>query len=94
LIRPVIEIKPIERNALGADGDDDQVLPYLPIESIAVHAQVVGRISKSHEPRQMPKCPSMNRIVSWAGHATRVGKGRFVSNTQAFENVGFLQQHR
>jgi hypothetical protein len=45
LIRPVIQIKAIERNALFADRDDNQVGSNQSIKSVAIHAQVIWRIT-------------------------------------------------
>jgi hypothetical protein len=45
MVRPVIQIKPVERNALLADRDDNQVGSDQPIKSVAIHAQVIRRIT-------------------------------------------------
>jgi hypothetical protein len=45
LIRPVIQIKPIKGDALLADRDDNQVGSDQPIKSVAIHAQVIRRIT-------------------------------------------------
>jgi len=93
LIRPVIEIKPIKGDALLAYRNYDELRADRPIEPIAVHAQVVGRITKTDESRQVPKYLSMNRLGNRAGHATRVGRHANVSNLQGPEMVGFPKNH-
>ncbi len=90
MIRPVIEIKPVESNALLAYRNYDDVRADGPIEPITVHAQIVGRITKTDESRQVPKYLSMNRLGNRAGHATRVGRDAYVSNLQCAEGAGFL----
>jgi hypothetical protein len=93
LIRPVIEIKPVECDALLADGDYDEVRTNRPVEPIAIHSQVIGCIAQPDESRQVPKYSSMNRVGNRAGHATRVGMSAILSNAQALEDVGFSQLH-
>jgi hypothetical protein len=93
LIRPVIQIKPVERDALFANGDYDEVRTNRPVEPIAIHSQVIGCIAQANESRQVPKYPSMNRVGNRAGHATRVGRHANVSNLQGPEMVGFPKNH-
>ncbi len=90
MIRPVIEIKPVKGDTLLAYRNYDDVRADGPIEPIAVHAQVVGRITKTDESRQVPKYLSMNRLANRADHATRVGRDAYVSNLQCAEGAGFL----
>jgi hypothetical protein len=93
LVRPVIQIKPVEGDALLAYRNYDELRADRPIEPIAVHAQVVRRITKTDESRQVPEYLSMNRLGNRAGHATRVGRHANVSNLQCPEKAGFLQRH-
>ena len=94
MIRPVIQIKPVEGDALLAYRNYDELRADRPIEPIAVHAQVVGRITKTDESRQVPKYLSMNRLGNRVDHAARVvGKAK-LSNLQCPEMVRFLPHHR
>jgi hypothetical protein len=52
LIRPRVEVKAIEGDSLGADGDGRQARAHVAIETIFVHAQVGGRVAQSDEVRQ------------------------------------------
>ncbi|MFB3088406.1 MAG: hypothetical protein ACE10E_08880 [Acidiferrobacterales bacterium] len=49
LIHPGIQVKAIEGNALFADRDFSELGPYLGIEPIAVHAEIVRRVSQAQE---------------------------------------------
>ncbi len=73
LIRPGIQVKAIERNALCADRDFSEVRTYFQIESVAVHAEIGRRIAEADEAwyhagksshiRPPPKGISMSLIV-------------------------------
>jgi len=51
LIRPGIQINPIERDAAMADGNLRDDLTHFAIEAARVHAEVDRRVAQSHEAR-------------------------------------------
>jgi hypothetical protein len=51
LVRPGIEVKPVEGNALGADRDGRHERANLAIEAVLVHAEVGRRIAQPDEAR-------------------------------------------
>jgi hypothetical protein len=53
VIRPGIEVKAIEGDALFPDGDFNEAGAHLGIEPIAVHAEIGRRISKPYEARRI-----------------------------------------
>ena len=50
-VGPGIEFKPVEGHALAADRDFSDIGADLAVESVAVHAEIVGRIAQSQQPR-------------------------------------------
>lgn len=52
LIRPRVEFKPIEGDALDADPDLGDAAADLGVEAVSIHTQVVGRIPEADEPRE------------------------------------------
>jgi len=89
LIRPVIEIKPVKGDALFADGNNYEIGAHQPIESIAVHAQVGGRVTKTNKARQEPQYPLIRLAGIGSDHATRIGIGNAESNAEACVTVTF-----
>jgi hypothetical protein len=52
VVCPSVEVKPIESDALFADGDFGEIGANRFVKSISVHSQVRGRISQSDQARQ------------------------------------------
>ena len=52
VIRPGIQVKPVKRDPLVADGDFSERGPDLGIEAITVHAQIERRIAQANQPGQ------------------------------------------
>lgn len=50
MIRPVIQIKSVEGNALFADSYFNEVRTDLRVEAISVHSEVEGRIPQPNKP--------------------------------------------
>ena len=51
VVGPGIEVKPVKRDSLRADGDHIQERTNLAIEAIFVHAEIGGRVAKTDEAR-------------------------------------------
>jgi hypothetical protein len=51
VVCPVIKFKAVERHALVTNWDLSEVRPDLAVESVAIHAEVAGRITESDKPR-------------------------------------------
>jgi hypothetical protein len=49
VVRPGIEVKAIEGNSLGADGDRRQARAHVAIEPILVHAEIPRGVAESDE---------------------------------------------
>jgi hypothetical protein len=56
LIRPCVQFKSVERDALRADGDLRDAASDLGIEAVSVHAQVVRRIPEADESGKQSEC--------------------------------------
>jgi hypothetical protein len=67
LIEPGVEFKPIEADALPADGDFGHVRPHLGIESVAVHAEVGRRVAKAQDARQREETMAHGRQSDGSG---------------------------
>ena len=52
VVRPGVQIKPVECDALLADGDLGDVWPDLAVEAVAVHAEVSRGIAQTKEARK------------------------------------------
>ena len=64
LLRPGVHFKPIKGNALLTDGNLRQAAANLPVESVAVHAQVAGGITQTNQSgmnRSHLSAPQVNR---------------------------------
>gem|GEM_PF-2033896 len=51
-LHPGIQINPVECPALLADGNLKDIGAHLPIESIAIHAQIIRGIAQANQSRQ------------------------------------------
>ena len=75
MIRPVVESKAIEGDALSADWDLRQLRADLSVESITVHAEIRGRVSQSPAGVVARTCSDARSIVSaescrWPDHSS------------------------
>ena len=52
VVGPGIEVKPVEGDALRADGDHGEERTNVAIEAILVHAEIGGRVAQPDEARQ------------------------------------------
>jgi hypothetical protein len=52
VIRPGIQINPIERDAAMTDGNFRDDLTHFAIEATRIHAEINRRVAQSHEARQ------------------------------------------
>lgn len=62
VLRPGIEFKAVERDALPADRNHRQGGPHGPVEAVPVHAEVGRGIAQPQEPRQA----GLSRSHRWA----------------------------
>jgi hypothetical protein len=51
VVGPGIEVKPVKRDSLRADGNHIQERTHVAIEAIFVHAEIGGRVAQSNEAR-------------------------------------------
>jgi len=49
LIHPGVQIKPVEGDALLADRNFNEIGAHLPVEAVAVHANIEGRVPESDQ---------------------------------------------
>ena len=52
MVRPGVQLKPIESNALNTYRNLNQIRPYFAVEAIGIHAQIARRIAQPVEPPQ------------------------------------------
>ena len=52
VVGPGIEVKAVEGNSLGADGDLGEMRPHGGIEAVAVHAEIARCIAQADEARE------------------------------------------
>ena len=48
LVSPVVQINPVKRNSLLANGDLHQVRSDFPVEPVPAHAEIEGGISQAN----------------------------------------------
>jgi hypothetical protein len=52
VIRPSIQVKAIESDALGADWDGAEARPYLAVEAVLVHREIRWRVAEANKARR------------------------------------------
>ncbi len=55
MIHPGVQIKPIEGNTLLTDGNFRQIGPYIGIEAVAVHAEILRSIPEPDQAGQQTR---------------------------------------
>jgi hypothetical protein len=93
LVCPGIQFKSVESYSLCSDADLGDIGPYFGVKAVSIHAQEEGSVAKADESRRKPIFACRDLAGTRAGHATRIGKGRALSNVQAAEMVGVTQHH-
>lgn len=89
LLHPGVEFKPVEGNALGANGDFGDMGADFGVEAVAVHAQVARGVAEAEEPgeeheprgrrwpvhgRRFHAAPRPGQSLRTAGRPMRVGR--------------------
>lgn len=77
MLKPSIEFKPIEADALFANWDLGDVRTYLGVEPIAVHTKIERCVAEPYEARvhESGSPPSVCLLLLWASRQRRARSG-------------------